>query len=339
VRRTHKAKTGMGSVFAALNPQTSSRDSILNHWTKGAYWQSLATGRAAIISVMHHYGARKIWLPSYICDDVYQALYLAGFEIDWYGVDQSLDVVIATLDQVAGGEAVLCVDYFGRSADEALRGLAARRQDVIWIEDRAQALSPEAASFGKAVIYSPRKLFGIGSGAIVVSQDPFEVAITDEVQADLWACHEARQSDPDGLRPQTWYSLFSQRENAFDGRARPMDLRSLEAINKAGWKKEAKRRRDNWASLAEGLSHWALWPLASVDFVPLSYPICVPDAAELVAKLAKDSIWCARHWSYLPSPERFIDAHHLKTRCLSLPLDGRYTHRDMRRLITAVTQL
>jgi dTDP-4-amino-4,6-dideoxygalactose transaminase len=207
----------------------------------------------------------------------------------------------------------------------------------LWVEDRAQALAPEQAPFGDVLLYSPRKLFGVADGGLLVSDQPLpraEAAIDDD---RLWRPNEARAADPHGRTPERWFPALQAREVAFSIDRAPMSWRTLEALAATALKPEAAARRANWSVLAEHLADLALWPEPEADFAPLAYPVLVPDAATAGARLAEQRIWCARHWANPPCPQQsFPEAHALAAHALSVPLDSRYGAEDMARVAKAV---
>ncbi|MFN3808136.1 hypothetical protein [Asticcacaulis sp.] len=146
----------------------------------------------------------------------------------------------------------------------------------------------------------------------------------------------ARRLDPDGRSPEHWFPLFQAREAGMDASPLAMSADTLCALKTLDAEAEAIARKRNWAYLDTHLSAIGLFPEREIDFVPLAYPIIVPDAGALSSHLARSRIWCARHWPNLPSPPSFEPAQTLSRCCLSLPLDGRYDLKDMARIVDAV---
>lgn len=300
-------------------------ESLWDRWTAGwAHAAAFSTARSALAALLRQQQPRRLWLPAYVCQTVPDGT--AGVPVSWYAVDGQLE---PDLSEVEAGDTVLVVDYFGRPA------LAERRPDVFVIEDRAQALDPDAPPFGDVILYSPRKLIGVGDGGLLVSNQPLPTPDEPGDEA-LWAANDARARDPDGLDPGGWRLAFIAREAGFEPDGRAMSGRTLAALQGFDWRAEAVRRRANWTALASGLAGMALWPEQDVPFTPLAYPILVEDAAAMSAWLADRRIWAPRHWAEVPSPPSFTGAHDLARRCLSLPLDGRYGAADMARIVEAV---
>lgn len=332
-------RKGVGSVLPSPDPANAFEGaSVWSAWTAaGAQASAFATARAALAALLSARSIRRLWLPAYCCDTLADGARAAGVDLAWYGADERLNAVTSDLEAgLAAGDAALAIAYFGRAPDAGLRDLAARHPDVLWIEDRAQALHTGLASLGAVTLYSPRKLLGVADGGLLVGDDLPTPGASGVDPESLWRPNDLRRADPDGLAPEAWFTAFRDREAAFDATPAPCTPRTLEALKAVPLAREADARRRNWRALAGPLSGLALWDDDAPIFAPLAFPIRVKDAAALSRHLADRRIWAARHWVDLPSPVTFGAAHALSARCLSLPLDGRYDIEDMRRVADAV---
>jgi dTDP-4-amino-4,6-dideoxygalactose transaminase len=284
-------------------------------------------------------GVRRLWLPAYIC--LAAASAAEGLEIVWYGVDADLAPDLADFEgRLRRGDAVMAVDYFGRLPPEAFLELVRSRTDVLWIEDRAQALAPGPA-WGQASLYSPRKLVGVGDGGLLVSDSPVPSPSDQGLPEPEAAAQHARLADPAGVDPPAWYPAYQAQEAAFRVDRRPMSAVSAERLSRVAARPIAAARRANWEVLAEALSPVALWPeVLRPAFVPLAFPVRTSDAAAASRRMAEAGIFCPRHWAELPSPAgRFTAAEVLSGSLLSLPCDQRYGPSDMRRVADAFLAL
>ncbi|HEX8569289.1 MAG TPA: hypothetical protein VF699_05120 [Caulobacteraceae bacterium] len=327
----------IGSVLPTPPAHAPVADSVWSAWTsRHRHSAAFRTARAALAALLQQRDLPRLWLPAYVCDTVAAAG--AAGEIAWYPTDERLHVDAGALEaDLQAGDAVLVVDYFGRSPPPAVTALAERRRDVLWIEDRAQALEPDSAAFGDVLLYSPRKLFGVADGGLLVSNEPLPRPSPDREDPELWAANDARAQDREGAHPGRWFPAFQGREGAFTIESKPMSGRARAVLEAMALAPEAATRRSNWRRLAEQLADYALWPVTEPAFAPMAFPVLVDHAGATAAAMAGQRVWCARHWSELPSPcGAFPEAHRLAERCLSLPLDGRYGDEDMDRAADAL---
>jgi len=329
---------GIGSVLPQSAPELpeGGPGSLWAVWTSGQpNVAAFRTARGALAALLAHRGVGRIWLPAYGCEALAQGA--AGCEIAWYAVDEDLAPDVAGLSSgLRAGDAVLGVDYFGAPPPQAFRGLARHRTDVLWIEDRAQALDTGAPAWGAVLLYSPRKLVGVAEGGLLAGAGPMPTAAPAEAPACADA-QVARAADPDGQAPERWFQAFQRQEAALDARPTAMGTETRRLLSSLAHAPRAARRRANWDVLAGRLAEVALWPGRRADFAPLAFPVRLKNRDAVAAALAERRIWCARHWASLPSdPARFPAAHRLAGELLSLPCDDRYEAREMEAVAEAV---
>jgi len=333
--------SAIGSVFPmSLDlPIDAIDNSLWQGWTAGwSHVSSYSSARSALAALFGFKGIQRIWLPDFCCSALVEAAGLV--EIGWYETTPELDVSWPSLAHaLRPGDAVLAIDYFGRAPRSGFLDLVRAQRDVLWIEDRAHALNPGRTAWGDVVLYSPRKLLGVGDGGVMVSQSPLP-GPSSTPTAPLPIAQSQRHQDPDGLRPDRWFPAFRTQEAAFcvdDGRMSDLTKTVLERVDGAVI---SARRQANARYLAAALQDLALWPIDPIDYAPLAFPICVADRDGLAQALAEQRIYCAKHWADLPNdPALFPGAHSLSVHILSLPCDQRYDERDMDRIVTAIRAL
>jgi dTDP-4-amino-4,6-dideoxygalactose transaminase len=314
-------------------------DSLWRLWSAdSAHASAFANARSALAALLAARAPRRIWLPAYACPALADAAAAVAAETRFYGVDQALEPDTAALTRQLGPrDAVVVVDYFGRPPGLAWRSLAGAFPELLWIEDRAQAMATAAPPFGSVRLFSPRKLVGVGDGGLLFGDSPFSAP--DDDALDSWAPEDARARDPDGRAPETWRGLYRQREALHTVDSRRASERTLDALAALPAAPIAQARRANWRVLANALDDYALWGDPAPAFAPLAFPILVSDAARAVERLAQARIWAPRHWADPPSPAAdFPQAHWLAAHCVSLPLDQRYDGSDMARVAAAVRE-
>jgi len=331
-------KTAIGSVFPTPPdlPIDGIDTSLWQGWTGGwSHVSAYSSARSALAALLHFKGIQRIWLPDFCCYALVEAA--VAIEIAWYATTRDLDIAWASLAPLLRpGDAVLAIDYFGRAPGSGFLDLVCAQRDILWIEDRAHALNPGRPTWGDVVLYSPRKLLGVGDGGLMVSLLPLPTP-SSTATAPLPVAQRQRQQDPEGLRPDQWFTAFRTQEAGFcvdDGRMSDLTKNFLQ---RADANAISARRQANGRVLATTLEDLALWPSDPIDYAPLAFPICVADRDGLAQALAEQRIYCAKHWTDLPNdPALFPVAHSLSAHILSLPCDQRYEECDMDRIVTAV---
>ncbi len=292
--------------------------------------------RSALAHLLGMLEAPRVWLPAYICIDAAQAAAQNNCQVMFYAVGSDLIPDSQALaPNLRSGDAVLGVDYFG-ARSEVLPELSRRFTDVTWIQDRAQALWPDAAPWGDHLLYSPRKVVGAPDGGVLVSR-------LAPIPAPSWAPDldqsrlepsRLRAEDPLGLRNGTWFPAYQSAEAAMTCAPRPMSQLTATVVDALDTHAMARRRRRNAATLIDRIGDAAFFSgerlLAGA---PLGVPVLTPDAGTVSARMAETRIFCARHWAELPSPAAdFPTEHGLAERLLTLPCDHRYDDDDMARV-------
>lgn len=100
----------------------------------GAGVLRLNCGRNAIVAALRDAGAKKVYLPYYNCNTVYDAVTRAGFAVERYPLDARRLPVCPVLGD---GEWLLYVNYFGIASDDLLAEVKRRWPRVIF--DNTQA--------------------------------------------------------------------------------------------------------------------------------------------------------------------------------------------------------
>lgn len=317
--------------------RTAHPDSLWARWTSGRSVATFHCARAALAALLADWKPRRVWLPSYLCPALYEGR--VGFDAAWYGVDEGLTVDVGGLSaDLVAGDAVLAIDYFGRPPGQDFLDLVAARPEVLWIEDRAQALDTGRADWGEGVLFSPRKLVGVGDGGLVVS--PWALPAADgPPQPDASAAQRMRCGDPEGRMPERWYPRFQAQEAAFDATPRSMSMETRDVLERTPLAQAAQARRRNARVLVDALQDLVLWPDDPIDYAPLAVPIRIAERDSVAAALGEGGVFCARHWPVIPSPPDFETAHRLSRELLSLPCDERYGEEEMARIVAAVREL
>lgn len=324
-------------AVADLASHPSSLWARLRRGTSGIL--DFASGRAALAWLLRTRAPRgaRVWIPDYCCVEVARAIRWAGFRPRLYAVDEALAPDSRALGAaLRSGDVALGVDYFGRRPDARFLTLVRARPDVMWIEDRAQALDC-GALWAPWAIYSLRKVVGVSDGAALVATGaPLTLPGRSRARPSAAAClpELMRLEDPQGVGDSDWYAAYRRRERAIGNAPDGASRLSLLIAERLAFAPIRVARRANYAALRERLGGSALAPPPG-RWVPFAYPLLVEDAAGAQRALARRRIYCARHWAELPRGAGAA-ARRLAAREISLPCDQRYGPADMARIVDAL---
>ncbi len=308
------------------------KNSLFFHNLRSAFWYLLTSAKP-----------RKIWLPAYICPAMNQAAVKSGTTTEFYPINENLSPDVSFLEsRLESGEGVVAVDYFGRNPGEGFLQLVKETNDIIWIEDRAQALNPSDHTWGDYILYSPRKLIGVPDGGILVSNSgELPSPANETLQTSRFVeAYRLRQQDLDEENNDKWYSIFSQYETEMVPGLLAMSDISMNILSSTDPNPHIRQRSENYEVLFETLEDIALFKKATDSFTPLGFPIKVSNCMAIAAQLASRRIFVPRYWPELPSEVReFGFEHSLAESVLVLPCDHRYGDAEMLTIARSVKEL
>lgn len=296
----------------------------------GAGVLRLNCGRNAIVAALRDAGAKKVYLPYYNCNTVYDAVTRAGFAVERYRLDERRLPICPAL---ADGEWLLYVNYFGIASDAMLTEVKRRWPRVIFDNTQAFFAKPDWAADSYNV-YSCRKFIGVPDGAYLVHtgliDDIYPADTSWQSAAFLFRCIDESVNSA--------YADSLANESRFDGEIRGMSPSTRRILASVDYDALRRCRRKNYAALHTALGQYN--ELACPDEADaMIYPfLCGADG--LRARLIQNKVYVSQWWKYLLDllPADSVEAR--LSRCLlPLPIDQRYTPEDMRALAALVLQL
>jgi hypothetical protein len=321
---------------------TAPAESVLAQWTRhGKDAWMLHNARSALHALWSQTKPRRIWLPAYVCPEVLTAV-PAAVEARYYPLSEALLPRIDYLsEQIADGDHVLVIDYFGRPPTSEFVSLARDRPGVGWLEDCAQALDPPESAWADWLLYSPRKLLGVPDGGLLVASratlGPLATLPLTDFAFALPSVE--RFEDFDETDNARWYGKYVAEENALGVGLQQMSRLSLEVLKGSDLRADSTARHSNYRILYQRLREWAFFPQPQISFTPLGFPVRVKSAHSLAKRLSERRIFAARHWSRLPSDRSlFAMEHRLAEELLTLPCDYRYGEPEMHRVADIVLE-
>ncbi|MDP3404148.1 MAG: hypothetical protein Q8S03_05615 [Brevundimonas sp.] len=315
---------------------------VLDVWAGDRPHAAFVNARSAFGALVAALEPGTIWLPAWLCEDM--LLPGRADRVRFYPVGPGFlpDLSGVEVDAQAG-DLLLVQAAFGLPVNEATRAALARRPDLHVVEDRAQALDAGAADGAGWILYSPRKLFGVADGGLLVARDPDVALPRPDAVPDpefLWRAANLRAADPSGSDNALWHGANQTKETAMGVNREAMTADSLALLSATPLSSLTKPRLRNWMALDGRLHCWSALPANPVA-PPLGYVLDLePQTRDrLRTRLNAARVFAAIHWPELASPaDQFPREHGWTRRLLTLPCDHRYSVVEMARIADLVVE-
>ncbi len=307
----------------------------------------LASARSGIALLLKRVAPGRLWLPSFYCNHLLKTLQQCGVPVSLYGIGADLQPVSSDwMDEVAAGELVIMVDYFGFPCNlEHKRRL--KGQGAMVLEDACQALLSHGVGQEAAfVLHSPRKFLGVPDGGLLVVQQRQEL-LDEQLEAppaEWWLkAYRAsllRRAFDQGSGDRGWFQLFQDAEEEAPVTPCAMgELSRLLLLRGFNYGQIARQRISNYRQLARRLGQLAIFPELPEGVVPLGFPVRVAKRDLLRRSLFERQIFPPHHWPiHGVVPPSFSESHRLSQEIMTIPCDQRYGNEDMQRIADLVLQ-
>ena len=290
----------------------------------------LNCGRACLEYLIEAYDIRKIWLPLFLCDSVFERCRNLGLEIGTYNISADFSIIKPDLEDT---DWLYLVNFYGLLRDREIEKYKKWHKKIIC--DNAQAFFQQPVK-GVPTIYTCRKFLGVPDGAFLYS----EKVIDRELELD-----ESRERMKHLLgrfeRTATeYYHQYVDGEKIFSNEPiKRMSKLTENLLRGIDYDYVKRKRTENWKELHQMLgNHNAL----KMEFVEgaFAYPFFHEKGSEIREALIKKQIYIPTLWSEVLSRcEETTVEYKLTSNLLPLPCDQRYGKTEMDYLSKCVLRL
>jgi len=294
------------------------------HYHKDAI--RLNSGRNCFEYILRARGYKRVYMPFYTCEVLYEPLRRTGVERIDYHINEQLEPI--ELPDLKEGEAFLYTNYYGLK-QTCVEHLAQKYGNRL-IVDNAQAFYAEPIA-GIDTFYSPRKFFGVADGGYLYTTALLQQELPQAKSMSRMGHLLTRIEEG----PESGYQEFRHNDDSLDILLIQKMSKITEAILASiDYESVRIQRRKNYEELtrqldASNLNHLPLLEMA----VPMVYPYLTSDET-LRTKLISNKIFVATYWPNI-SDDNSYEAY-LKQHLLPLPIDQRSEEEDMKRIIEII---
>ncbi len=282
----------------------------------------LNSDRNGIRYIVRAYQISTIYAPAFTCPVVWDALRDEGCEIRFYNVGEDF-LPVQILEHDAW---VLYTNYFG-VCDKQVEKMRHCYPNLI--VDQAQAFYAPPTEL---CVYSPRKFFGLPDGGLLYTQKKLPGCLPEGVSFQRMS-HLLRRLDEGAS---AGYSDFCKNDATLDHEPiTQMSKLTRRLLQSVQYQLAAERRQKNFAYLHQFLKSSNEILLEPSGFnAPMIYPYLNRSfGSDWKKKLIAQRIFVATYWRSQQDPGW---GELLTQNMLALPIDQRYTTKEMKRILGAL---
>ena len=292
----------------------------------------LNTGRNALKYILKVKEYEKIYLPYYTCEVLLDSIKSLNIEHEFYFIDSNFEPLF-DYQSLAQKDAFLYTNYFALK-DEFIVSLFKKCPNLI--VDNAQSFFsqpfPQTDTF-----YSARKFFGVPDGAYAYTRKNDDIWLEKDYSNERFI-HLLKRID---CSAEAGFGDYLDCETKLNKR----DMLSMSALTQAllkniNYESVAHIRKENYSYLRQHLDKYneINTELLDIAQVPFAYPLLLNEN-KLRDNLIAQRIYVPRYWPnvLLWAPKNSIE-YRLASYTIFLPIDQRYTLRDMERIVHNITQ-
>jgi len=288
---------------------------------------ALNCGRNCLAYLIKAKNIKRIKLPYFMCDSVFNVCKKYGAEMSFYHIDENFKPVDLSLDD---DEWLYVMNYYGQLTREYLSQLKAKYGRVII--DNAQAYFDEPLP-DTDTLYTCRKYFGVADGAFLYTDTQLGEELPIDESFDrmrfLLGRFERTASE--------FYSDNQENNHRFaDEPIKQMSKLTENLLHGIDYEFVKKRRTENFRLYHDRLKDINELELRDVEGA-FAYPLLIKNGAEIRRALQQQKIYIPMLWPNVVSerPEDSLE-HKFAKNILPLPLDQRYDTNDVGIIVSEV---
>lgn len=286
----------------------------------------LNCGRSCIAYLIKAKNIRKMVLPYFMCDSVFEVCEKNGVHLRFYHVDEKLRPEKV---EIESDEWFYLMSFYGQLTTEEIEGIGKKYRRVIVDFTHDYFHEPVA---GLDTIYTCRKFFGVSDGAVLYTDNKLEETFDTDESYDRIGYLVGRYERTAG----EFFRAACDNNAFYDNEPIKYMSRLTENLLRGiDYQYTKDQRTKNYACLHEHLKSRNLLSIRKVEG-PYAYPFLIKNGASVRRKLAERNIFVATLWpNVLELPKEYLE-HKLAENILPLPCDHRYNEDDMMIIIEEI---
>ena len=289
---------------------------------------ALNCGRNCLAYLFKSRGIKKLKVPNFICNSIFNVCDRESVEKVYYHIDSSFRPIDLNLEDE---EWLYIVNLYGQLSNEEIRS---------YVDDYKRVIVDQANDYfvdpipGVDTFYTCRKWFGVADGAFLYTDIP----LPDEFPLDesydrmgfLLGRYERTASE--------FYTNYNENNKYFVNQPiKRMSKLTSNLLHGIDYEFVKKRRQENFTYL-----HKRLKALNQLEVKPamFMYPLMVENGVVLRKKLQAEKIYIPTLWpTVFDVTEKESLEYQMAENILPLPIDQRYGIEDMEYMIKKIMEV
>lgn len=289
---------------------------------------ALNCGRNCLAYLFKSRGIKKLKVPYFICNSIFNVCDREGVEKAYYHIDESFRPIDLTVES---DEWLYLVNLYGQLSNEEIKGYVEKYKRVIVDQANDYFANPLP---GVDTFYTCRKWYGVADGAFLYTTEPLDSDLeTDESYSRmefLLGRFERTANE--------FYSGYNANNKYFiDQPIKLMSKLTRNLLHGIDYSFVEKRRRESFSYL-----HGRFGTINQLNLKPATfmYPLMIENGAEVRKKLQAEKIYIPTLWPTVfevAEPESL--EYKMAQNTLPLPIDQRYGINDMEFMADKICEL
>lgn len=283
------------------------------------------SSRNALRFLIQEKNIKKIYLPIFLCNVVYEACKKEKVEIEFYHIDNHFYPILDDCEDY-----IYIVNYYGLISNQEIIKLKRKFSNVIIDNTHSFFQKPLK---GIDTIYNCRKYFGVPDGAYL-STNLDNPNINNQSVKDMFGHLLGRMEENASL----YYQEFSLNDQKFDNmEIKAMSKETDNIMHAINYKSVLKKRKDNYNYLYLKLRN--IQKLKTKKNCTFMYPLMVGnniDSTKLRNYLIENKIYIPKLWENIPNHVELNQWEKNFSNILPIPIDQRYTINDMQHVMNLI---
>lgn len=288
----------------------------------------LNNGRNCLRYLIRAKQIKKIFLPAFLCDVVFQAIQSEGIDFETYKISKDLKPLIHSIGNT---DFILIVNFYGQISNDLIKDYKYRFKNVIIDNTHAFYQKPV---YGVDTIYSCRKYFGVPDGGYLATDVRLKSLIEKDVSSRRMGALLGRYE----FTGSEFYETFLKIEDDLDREdVKMMSKLTQNLLKGIDYERISKIRKDNFELFNQHLKKKNQLKLMIPDG-PFMYPFYQKNGNRLKEHLIKHQVFIPTLWpNVLDMPANELE-YDLANNVLPLPVDQRYGRDEIEYIIKLINK-